>query len=213
MKKITLTLLASLTLVTACGNGGGGGGSTAGQITPALEEQSADGKYRAILRPFNNSLSGFLPSGFAEISIVGDSMQVKTLLDDDARVPHLQSIHMGTRCPTISDDTNGDGLVDIEESYRASGEVLIPLDNNLESLDQNTVYPMGGGFTYTKAARTSVVEADTRARFNQNLNLGGRVVIIHGVAGGTTVPSTFATRDGLTPQASAPIVCGVLQRL
>lgn len=211
MKKITLSIFVSLTFLAACGKSGGS--SSSSSIGTKLQEQQAEGFYRAILRPYNNSLSGFLPTGFAEIKVSGDTVQVKTLLDDDARVPHIQSIQMGTRCPTLADDTNGDGLIDIEESYKASGEVFIPLDNDLAVMDGNGTYPIGGSFTYNRSSSLSVLEGETRNRFNQSLNLGGRVVIIHGVAANTKMPATVATRHGLAPQSTIPIVCGVLQRM
>lgn len=216
MKKTTATfiLTVSLGLLASCGKHSSGGGGNVTSSRPALEELSSEGFYRAILRPFNNQLSGFLPTGFADITIQGDSVQVKTLLDDDARVPHLQSIHMGTRCPTAADDRNGDGLVDIQEAVIASGEAFIPLDGDINSAAAGAgIYPMGGGFTYTRTGSLALMESDARARTGQNLNLGGRVVIIHGVAATTKIPATLATRDGLTPQAAAPIACGVLKRM
>lgn len=214
-KHLTIVFLSfSMIILTSCGkkDGGGGGNGTPG--SPTLEEQVAEGSYRAILRPFNNSLSGFLPTGFAEIKIAGDMVEVKTLLDDDARVNHLQSIHTGTRCPQLTDDSNKDGLVDIEETDRASGKVFIPLDADINSATEGSgIYPMGGGFTYIQSASLAKLETDTKARTRQNLNLGGRVVILHGVAEGTLMPATVATRDGMTQQASVPIACGVLQRI
>lgn len=208
-----LMLTFSVTLLTACGGGGGGGSTSGGGRGPAIQEQTAEGSYKAILRPMNNSLSGFLPTGAAEISIQGDSVQMKTYLDDDARVTHMQNVHVGSRCPTPADDTNGDGIVDIEESYAVVGAVLIPLDADINSaVDGEKIFPLGGGFTYLETASLSKLESDVTARTGQNLNLGGRVVLMHGVAGGTKMPATVATRDGMLMQASVPMVCGIIQR-
>ena len=208
-----LMLTLSVTLLTACGGGGGGGSSSGGGMGPAIQEQTAEGAYKAIVRPMNNSLSGFLPTGAAEITIQGDSVQMKTYLDDDAKVTHLQNVHIGSRCPTAADDRNGDGLVDIEEAYAVVGKVLIPLDADINSaVDGEKIYPLGGGFTYMETASLSKLESDVKARTEQNLNLGGRVVLMHGVAGGTKMPATVATRDGMLMQASVPIACGIIQR-
>jgi hypothetical protein len=208
-----LMLTLSLSLIASCGKDGGSKSSSP-NINSTVEEQTAEGTYRSVLRPMNNSLSGFLPNGFAEIRIEGDNAKIKTLLDDDARVTHMQSIHMGTRCPNASDDTNGDGVIDIEESYRASGDAFIPLDGDLNSAEKGAGnYPIGRGFTYLKSAELTSLQTDTRMRTQQNLNLGGRVILIHGVDASTSLPATVATREGMTAQASVPVVCGVIQRI
>ena len=209
-----LMLTLSLALITSCGKDGGSGSSSSPNINSTVEEQTAEGTYRAILRPMNNSLSGFLPTGFAEIRIEGDDAKIKTLLDDDAKVTHMQSIQMGTRCPNASDDTNGDGVIDIEESYRASGDVFIPLDGDLNSAEGGAGnYPIGRGFTYFKSAELTSLQQDTHMRTKQNLNLGGRVILIHGTDSTASLPASVATRDGLSAQASVPVACGVIQRI
>jgi hypothetical protein len=205
---VPLMFVVSLKLLMACG-----GNSDSGNNAPSIQEQTSEGSYRAILRPMNNSLSGFLPTGAAEMTITGDSVQMKTYLDDDAKVTHLQNIHVGTRCPNISDDQNNDGLVDIEEAYGVVGKILIPLDADINSaVDGEKIYPLGGGYTYTETASLSKLENDVKARTNENLNLGGRVVLIHGAALSTKMPTTVATRDSMLMQASVPIVCGIIER-
>lgn len=198
-------------LLVSCGKDGGSKSSNHGS---EIQEQIAEGSYRAILRPYNNSLSGFLPTGKAEIKIENDMVSVKTYLDDDARVSHMQSIHTGTRCPNISDDKNADGIVDIIESYAVAGSVLIPLDANINSEEEGAdIYPTGGGFTYEEKASLSKLESDVKAHRKQFLNLNGRVVLIHGVAAETNMPETVATKDGMSRQLSVPIACGILQRI
>lgn len=208
-----LMLTLSVTLLTACGGGGGGESSRGGGNGPAIQEQTAEGSYRAILRPMNNSLMGFLPTGAAEFTIQGDSVQTKTYLDDDARVTHMQNVHVGSRCPTPADDRNGDGVVDIEEAYAVVGAVLVPLDADINSaVEGEKIYPLGGAFTYVETASLSKLETDVKARTNQNLNLAGRVVLIHGLNGATKMPATVASRDGMLMQASVPVVCGIIKR-
>jgi hypothetical protein len=211
---LALPLLASVLLLPSCGNDGGGGGKKKTTSAPVVEEQVAEGAYRAILRPLNNQLSGFIPTGAAEITIRGDEVRVKTLLDDDARVPHRQAIQLSTRCPTPGDDANGDGVVDVAEAYKASGDVFVPLDSDLNGAELGAgVYPVGSGFTYLETASLRELEADARARTGQNLNLGGRVILVHGVASGTPLPATAATIEHLPREATVPIACGVVLRV
>ncbi len=105
-------------------------------------------------------------------------------------------------------------MIDLSEAIKVSGEVLIPLDRDLNSgvLGEN-LYPSGSGFTYTANASLVNLEKDVRERTGENLNLSGRVVLIHGVAPLTRLPQTVSTLRGLSPQNSVPIVCGVLKRL
>jgi hypothetical protein len=212
MKKRNLVLaFAVSTLLVSCGKGKNGGSKS--QKAVALKEQVSEGNYRAILRSLNNSLSGFIPTGVAEISITQDEAKVMTLLDDDARVTHLQSIHVGTRCPELRDDRNKDGLIDIKEAYAVVGKVLIPLDGDLSSAEEGAnLYPVGSGFTYSEAVSLSELETDVRSRLKQNLNLAGRVILMHGVNGGTPLPETVQTMGTMLKQASIPIVCGVIAR-
>lgn len=212
---VSSIFLLTLALLTSCGKSGGSSGNQDAQsVDHKVVKQVDEGSYRALLRPFNNHLNGFLPSGVAEIEVRGDRITVKTLLDDDGRVMHMQSIHMGNRCPITSrDDKNGDTYVDINEMESITGTVLFPLDGNLNSHEEGAgEYPMGRGFTYIKTASLSKLAGDVKSRTGQNLNLEGRVVVIHGVDPRTKIPDTFATRDGLTVQAAAPIVCGIIKR-
>jgi hypothetical protein len=209
-KALNSYILFLIMFTYACGNDNDVGKSPR---SVDIQEQVSEGSYLAILRPLNNSLSGFLPTGGAEVEIQDETVQIKTYLDDDARVTHLQSIHTGQRCPTLSDDSNGDGLIDINEAYKAVGEVLIPLDADINSaVNAEGIYPLGGGYTYTAQASLANLENDVRQRVNQNLNLSGRVVLIHGVNGWTTLPDSVNTRNGMLKQASIPVACGILKR-
>ena len=183
-------------------------------LAPRPQEQVSEGFYRAILRPVNGRLSGFIPTGVAEISIRADVVEVKTLLDDDAKVAHRQAIQMGTSCPGLSNDANNDGVIDIAEATNSSGTVFIPLDSDLNSAALGTgVYPVGSGFTYTEKASLQELEADVRELTGQNLNLAGRVILVHGVAGETSLPETVATLENHPRSATVPVACGILKRL
>ncbi len=175
--------------------------------------QEKNQHYRGILRPLNNHLSGFLPSGISEVIIKNDELIAKTLLDDDARVTHIQSIHLGDRCPEITDDINSDGYIDIEEAIKASGQVYIPLDGDLNSatLGQE-IYPMGGNYTYIERASLNRISKDLLSR-NLSVQFANKVVLIHGTYKKNDLPSTIATNGILPLEKSLPIACGVLRKL
>lgn len=202
--KLPLLVLSVSILAVSCGKNGGG---SKARKTSTQSELVEEGTYKAILRPLNIHLSGFIPTGAAEIKIDGDNFVAKTLLDDDAQVPHMQSIHSGSRCPNASDDKNRDGVIDLTEAIKASGKVVVPLDNELNSADEGKgIYPVGSGFTYVEEASLTKLESDVKQRTGRNLNLKGRVVLIHGVAGHTPLPIKVK-------HSEVPVVCGILKKI
>lgn len=215
MRHQLLFILFFITLMS-CGKNSDGsksGTQNSDHSEPRREEQTAEGTYRAIMRPMNNSLSGFLPTGATEVGIMNDQVIIKTYLDDDARVTHLQNIHTGSRCPSAQDDLNKDGLIDIKEAYKVVEKILIPLDADISSLEEGAgIYPLGGAFTYEESTPLLVLQNDVRKRVGENLNFDGRVVLIHGVNGATKISETVATKGEMLRQASIPIVCGILKR-
>jgi hypothetical protein len=183
--------------------------------TPALErvvdEQVTDGQYRAILRPLNTQASGFIPSGAAEIKVEGNDFKVKSFLDDDAKVPHLQSIHTGKRCPNLSDDTNGDGFIDYQEALSVVGPVLIPLDGDLNTIEAGKdIYPLGSSFTYQKNASLLEMLKDLGA--TKILAIQSKVFLIHGTADLGRLPPSVRSDLEKPPHLALPVACGLLKR-
>jgi hypothetical protein len=212
MKKKFLMILLILIMLTACGKDKSHALSSS-QDAQDLSNGPSVVVFRAMLRPLNNSLSGFIPTGIAEVIIRRKNVTIKTLLDDDASVPHPQSINQGSRCPNTQDDTNKDGIIDSEEAHLASGKVLIPLDGDLSSAEAGLgFYPVGSGFTYVQSTSLETIEKDTLFRTGEELNFSGRVVLIHGVSPITKIPSTTSNLAGMTTHASIPVACGVLYR-
>ena len=215
----------SLLALVACGGSGGGGGNNSADGGQHQEMQETEGQYRAILRPLNNTLSGWIPNGKADIRISGDRVEVKSWMDDSANVVHIQSIHAGFRCPRAEDDKNRDGVVDYAEAMAVAKPVLVPLDGNLNSqLDGMTIFPRGNFNYFQKASLQNLMGDLTAADDNasdhvvklaagKTLDLAGRVVMVHGVVSTRPLPGSVGLISGLTPQASIPIACGVIERL
>jgi hypothetical protein len=135
---------------------------------------------------------------------------------------HPQFIYTGSRCPTTSDDTNGDGYVDVVEAMAASGQMLVPLDSDLTAQDAGGTFPSGANYSYDESASYAAMLADlqlpdantndtiVKLGANEDLNVGKRVVIIHGVPSSTTLPPTVQGISSLSPQQTLPIACAVL---
>lgn len=215
-------LFAFMTLaLVACGGGGGGGGSS----MQAQMEPLTDGTYYTVLRPINFSSNGYIPYGSATFKVSGDQFSAATTMDDDQRVTHRQSVHVGTRCPNQGDDRNGDGFVDYQEAMAVVGSVILPLDNDISSQAAGAEsYPRGGGMTYNRSASLSRLSADMwqpdenagdeimKLASGEPVGLNSRVVLVHGTIN-SSLPASVAARAGETPDQSLPVVCGVLKKV
>lgn len=95
---------------------------------PQFEEERA--KYSAKFQNLNHSRV----QAESEVWIQGNQFYVKVNLKNSAPlVKYRQYIHIGGNCPTSRDDLNGDGEIDFFEVLKVSGDLLVPLDKNLES--------------------------------------------------------------------------------
>lgn len=208
--KQTNKILPALCLLTLAACGGQNGSNSSPSEMSREEAQVTEGKYKAILRPYNKTLSGWIPNGMVDIKIIGNEIEVKSWLDDSANVTHRQTIHVGTRCPDVEDDTNKDGFVDFHETLTVTKKILIPLDGDLRSLTGGeNGYPKGNFDYYQKAPLSDLMNELNQ----QGLNLAGKVIIVTGVAETRSLPATVSSLPGLTAQLSVPIACGVIERM
>jgi hypothetical protein len=168
-------------------------------------------------------LNGQQTSGDVKISIEGDVIKVEMTISGVApRITHLQYVYFGERCPTYaSDDSNNDGYVDIIEGIDVFGPILIPLDDSLSTQAVGT-YPIAdasGRYVYTAQGSVSALLADLHSPDpdpsdsvgkldpRDGLSLQNRVIVIHGVASSTFLPSTVDSLPGLSPQITLPVGC------
>lgn len=135
----------------------------------------------------------------------------------DAAFPeglHPQHIHAADRCPTMADDANGDGVVDVIEGLPKYGPIMVPLDDNLaDTSSQVTGFPLAAGvrgtYHYTASASVAAVEA----ALGHPLDLPTRHVVIHGVDLATPLPASAQSLPGLPAQITLPIACGELREV
>lgn len=171
------------------------------------------------------SMNSFAAVG-GTVSLTRDADTFEATVDatDATSAIHMQHVHAGSRCPTAADDTNGDGYVDAVEASAVSGGALIPLDSDLRTQSAGGVYPSGSNYSYNESTSFAIMLADlqlpdtdtsdseVKLAAGEELNLGSRVVEIHGVPSSTTLPPTVQGVDGMSPQQSLPIACAVLTR-
>ena len=203
--------------------------SPEGEEVIKIDGSNIQGVYQTPLRALNvNTTLGVIGSAGLHRSSDTFKAFVKIYIGEKG-VIHKQSIHRGSRCPTMSDDVNGDGFIDQREAYFVVGNIIMPLDGDLDSqADGSGSYPVGngmaGGYFYERTASFSRMFEDLRDSdwntlddidkipYDQGLTFHKKIVLIHGVGTYTRLPNSVNTMGGLTTHRSLPIACGVLQR-
>ncbi len=178
---------------------------------------AADGWVSANLRPVPGSeVSG---SGTAQVTVTGNTIKVEMaasgLLPDQ---PHAAHIHFAAaarhECPSIKDDTNGDGTINTTEGGPAYGDIVVSLtktgDTSPKSglaVDRFSTAP-GGKISYE---RGSIKVSDGVA---EAISKGQSVVVIHGVDHNHDGKYSGSTKSDLDPklptEATDPALCGAL---
>ena len=224
----TLIFGACLLGLVSCDGGSSSSSSGNGTIVEA-QEQGDPGIYRVVLTPVNAALAGET-NGTIEIQIDGDDVVVKgTVANAPAGVKHLQNVMTGNRCPDMSADTNGDGIIDGKEAQASYGQILIPLDSNLSEqiagMEFGPIANSEGTYVYRRSTTLSMMLSDLHAPdpdvedhiaklpAGDDLRLAGRVVVVHGVSGSAALADTVGTVGNLTPAQALPIACGKLVRI
>ena len=226
LEKLTPFVLGTcmLTLVAACGSDDDDSGSGTAQQP---EQQSQEGEYRVRLLPVNPTIANSgSATGEGTFTIQGDEFRAVMNVTGAPNAEHPQHIHVGNRCATAADDANGDGVIDAREASAATGSALVPLDADLRAQDAGeNNNPTGAGYNYNESTSLQAMLADLRLPdtetsddlvklpVDEDLNLAGKVVEVHGVPAETTLPGTVQGLDDSTAQESLPILCGVIERV
>ena len=208
-KKIIALCLASA--LSSCGKEESK--SSSKMMNDELEVESMEGTYRAMIRPINTPLSGWIPSGGTLIKILGDEIEVQNWLEDAASVIHHQNIHLGTECP-YQNDYNNDGYIDVKEMISVTKQILIPLDNQLDSTAIES-YPAGKTYQYSQKGSLSKLIKELREGVlssKKSFSLAGKVIMIHGASLSKTLPSSVASVEGRPVQETIPIACGIIEK-
>jgi hypothetical protein len=230
LPKLALTV-SFATLLAACGGGGGGGGGSSSP-GPQQQQEPIDETNYTYMAPFstiNQPVAGIITG-----STTLHRLESKFYADVrfNGLHPNLikpQYVHTGSRCPTMADDTNGDGFIDAVEGEAVYGQVLIPLDADLSSQDRGSSYfTMSNpwGFyeyhqvtSYDRFMR-DLTESDSDPDDNfvklsdeKSLSLASRVVVVYGVPKETVLPTTVARRGRLANFQTLPVACGVFSQV
>lgn len=198
-----------LTLALAAIGGGAIIASGGGGLEPAAANEKSE-QYVADLSPLNSHVTGPV-EGQARFKLKGDELRAMLVARGlDPSIVHIQHIHGGASCPDMSDDTNGDGFVDVIEGLPDYGPILVNLDSTLSVFGSThhsgTFDEATPGGTVSYKAMTSL--AGLEAELGEDLNLGTRHVVVHGVDPSTMLPDTVQSLGDIPAHLTLPVACG-----
>lgn len=223
-----LTLLLFALLLFSCGKKDTGEKTEEEEVIK-IDGSNIQGVYQTTLEAMNvNTTLGTIGSAGLHRSSDIFKAFVKVYIGEKG-VIHRQTIHRGSRCPTMNDDINGDGYIDYREAHFVVGNVILPLDGDLDSQWEGSgFYPVGnglaGGYFYERTASFSRFFEDIRdidqnsldevdkIPYNHGLSFHKKVVLIQGVGSFTYLPASVDTMGGMSKHRSLPIACGVLRK-
>lgn len=237
MKQINIfntTPVIILTLLTACGGGSSSGTGSSERLfedaeieaqRAAADGSNIQGRYIAKFTTLNSHVVGTIPGSAQFMREDNRISAFVRLFAGSPSVAHFQNVHKGTRCPTMSDDTNGDGYLDIQEALKVVGPVIVPLDWDIGSqLSANRSWPRAfpnGSYEYTKVTSfdrfwDDLKSTDRNSEDNivklapdEGLAITGKVVMIQGVEEIKNLPDSVAGYERWKNFQTLPIVCGI----
>jgi len=193
--------------------------------TPVASPSGETTTYHATFSPLNSDANGGDVSGEAVITVSGDEMTIEIDIDGAApTIQHWQHFHgfadsdQAATCPTMDDDANGDGYVDLIETEAKAGTTMVPFSDDPVSMDiPKAIYPTAdadGSYRYEQTVSLSALEDAFSKQFDgQQLDLGKRVIFIHTVPGDTELPDSVQSLGDIPAQVTLPIACGQLESL
>ena len=179
--------------------------------------------YVAHLQPMNTGVTSTSTTGEARFVVNGDKLTIT--IDVRGAPPdtvHWQHFHgfkdgQAASCPSMAEDANHDGIVDLIEAGKTSGTTMVPFITHPASMDiAHGTYPQAdgkGAYHYQETVSLKALDAAFAKEFpGQKLDLAKRVVFIHGVPDVTKLPSSVASLGPIPAQVTLPIACGRIER-
>ena len=185
---------------------------------------AADVQYTATLRPLNAKIAHARTHGVAQFTEHDGKLTIDIKVRGaPADMVHWQHFHgfidgKAAHCPTMADDANHDGIVDLIETGKTAGTTMVPFSAEPATMDvAHGTYPKAdakGDYAYEAKVSLKALDAAFDKAFpGQKLDLDKRVVFIHGVAADAKLPATVASLGTIPAQVTLPIACGQIERV
>lgn len=240
MKKNTVKVLsavAALSLAVSCGKDSGSGSSSSGtggdtrqaQEPAPLDGSNIQGHYQAKFVTMNPHVNGTIPGSANFFRKEQRIFAYVRLFAGGVRAWHMQHVYTGGRCPTMKDDKNGDGFIDINEAEKVLGKILIPLDSNISSqASGRRFFPLAdlsGYYHYERITNFNTFLRDLQEEDkdptddlvklgpDQGLRIEGKTVLIQGVTETVDLPETVGSKGRFRAFQTLPIACGVFKKM
>lgn len=180
--------------------------------------------YVAHLAPMNTQVTLSNTTGEAQFQINGDRLMIDIRVKNaPGNIVHWQHFHgfltdAKAQCPTLGADANNDQIVDLIETEPMAGTTMVPFDTQPHAMDvAHGHYPKAspdGSYHYRESVSLdSLSTAFAKAFKGQSLNLGKRVIFIHGVPSDTTLPASVQSLGPIPAAVTLPIACGEIERV
>lgn len=193
--------------------------------TESTEEQQVEEQaeketvYEAELSALNSDFIGTETTGKATFVVSGDEMKVTIdVKGAPANMEHWQHFHGfvngdDATCATAENDENGDKVIDVTETEKASGTTMIPFNEIPTDIDLgDDTYPIAdeeGNYHYETIIKVEDLnKAFADAFEGGDVNLDSRVLYIHGVPENTDFPETVESIGDIPAHVTLPIACG-----
>ncbi len=119
-----------------------------------------------------------------------------------------QNLYEGS-CPTMADDRNGDGIVDIEEANEVLGTKLMALDSNLENAESNLdKFPrtnIFGYFSFSTSGRVAKILPQFKP--GSKIDPANLVVLTQGLPSYVRLPASVRSTQGISATETLPVAC------
>jgi hypothetical protein len=190
-------------------------------------ERLAEGNFYANLFPINPQEEAV--EGYLNISIYKKQFWARVKLNGSkTQIAHHQYIHLNSTCPSLLNDLNFDGFLDVQEVFFSSGNILLPLDSDLSSqlngIHQFPKIKKQKSYYYSKSAHSEKIMKDLRSKKNresdlfiklkrfQALDLEKRVIIVFAVREDYPLNLSQINLEELSPHSIIPLACGVIKK-
>lgn len=188
-------------------------------------ESAKEEIYEAQLSPLNASVTGLETTGVARFVVKDGKMHVTIdVKNAPPGIEHWQHFHgfpetgKSAECVSLSQDANGDGILDVVETEPVSGTTMVPFNKlPVEMVIPTDTYPVAdaeGSYHYeADIPYEGLTAAFAEAFGGSEINLDHRVLYIHGVSPETKLPATAASIGDIPAHVTLPIACGKIMKV
>ncbi len=194
-----------------------------------IDGSNIEGHYQAKFITLNPQINGTIPGSANFYRKNNQLFAYVRLFGGGVNAWHIQNVYTGARCPNSADDINGDGYIDFEEAEKVLGQIIIPLDGNIESQNLGRKrFPYGdlsGNYTYERVTSFSKFLKDlnqnddnledniVKISTDKGFDFKNLTVLIQGIEKDKELPETIATKTPFERNESLPITCGVFKKI